>query len=172
MTFDRKRIIILTLLSWLAMIGIDFLLHGGLLASLYMEESPFLLSAEDAFRLIPVGYLSFLLLAVLLAWLMVRNDVTGWGSGFWFALRLGALIWASLTLGLFSISTANPLLLIGWFAGQTVEMGIAGGILGTGLQGTRLSRLSLIVAGILLGAIVITIILQSTGIAPQMKMTN
>ena len=57
----------LTLLSWLAMIGVDFLLHAGLLASWYVEPHPFLLPPTAAFARIPLGYMSFLGLAVLAA---------------------------------------------------------------------------------------------------------
>jgi hypothetical protein len=43
------------LLAMLATIGFDFFLHAGLAAELYSRQSPFLLPAEQAFRLIPIG---------------------------------------------------------------------------------------------------------------------
>ena len=52
------------LLAWLAVIGFDLFLHAGVLAGIYSEPSPFLLPPEEAFRLIPLGYLSFLMLIV------------------------------------------------------------------------------------------------------------
>ena len=55
----------LILISWLAVLGFDFLLHAGLLARVYARESPALLSAEHAFYRIPFGYLSYLILVVL-----------------------------------------------------------------------------------------------------------
>ena len=61
-----RRLVHITLLSWLAMLGIDFFVHGGLLATLYLQPSPFLLPPEQAFRRIPLAYVSFLLLAILL----------------------------------------------------------------------------------------------------------
>jgi hypothetical protein len=50
--------------AWVLSVGIDLFLHGGLLARLYAEPSPFVLLAEDAFRRIPLGYLTFLILTV------------------------------------------------------------------------------------------------------------
>ena len=57
----------LIFISWLSMLGFDFLLHAGILAKIYTKPSPFLLVAEQAFIRIPLGYLSFLVFAVILA---------------------------------------------------------------------------------------------------------
>ena len=89
------------------MLGFDFLFHAGLLAQLYVEPSPFLLPPEAAFRLIPLGYLSFLMMTLLLTWLMVKQRVQGGRDGFIFGLKLGGLIWGSLVIGLTSITSAN-----------------------------------------------------------------
>jgi len=51
------------------MLGFDFFLNAGLLSRMYLKPSPFLLPPERMFKLIPLGYLSFLLMAVLLYWL-------------------------------------------------------------------------------------------------------
>lgn len=72
---------LLTLICWLSMIGLDFLLHAGLLARFYIWPDAFLLPLEQAFRLIPLGYLSLLLFACLLVWLMRRLDICGWRRG-------------------------------------------------------------------------------------------
>src|SRR6266496_3077714 len=86
-----QRLALVCLLGWLAMLGIDFFLHGGLLAAFWFQESPFLLPPAQAFSLIPVGYTAFLLLAILLLWLMTQLAITGWRQGFIFGLKLGAL---------------------------------------------------------------------------------
>jgi hypothetical protein len=164
-----KRVTSLVALSWLAMIGFDFLLHGGLLAKFYTQPSPFLLPLEKAFRLIPLGYLSFLILAVLLVWLMLRLDVRGGRPGLIFGLKLGALVWGALVLGLASISTASVGLLLGWFCGQTIELGIAGMFAGRGLGDVRLGRLFIMVAAFILLSVFITIALQNTGLAPTLR---
>jgi hypothetical protein len=136
-----RRGVQLVLLAWLAMIGFDLFWHAGIVADLYAQPDPFLLAPERAFALIPLGYLSFLLLAVLLVWLAARVGVNRARAGAAFGLQLGALAWGALLLGLFSIATAPPLLLAAWFAGQTVEMGLAGAVVGYGLSAPRLRGL-------------------------------
>lgn len=166
---STKRLMLLVLLCWLSMIGFDFLLHGGILASFYVQPGPFLLPLEKAFRLIPLGYLSFLLLALLLVWLMHRLDIRGWRNGLIFGIKLGALIWGAMVLGLMSISTASVGLLVGWFFGQTIELGAAGMFAGSGLSGAKLSRLFIIVIGLIFLSLIVTVGLQSTGIAPTLR---
>ncbi len=51
------------LLAWVAMLGIDLLLHGALLAGWYARPHPFLPAPDDAFVRIPLGYAAFLVLA-------------------------------------------------------------------------------------------------------------
>lgn len=157
----------LTLLAWLTMIGFDFFLHAGLLAHLYVEPSPFLVPPERAFALIPVGYLSFLALAILLAWLMARLGIQGWCRGGVFGLQLGVFVQGAFVLGLLSISTARPILLAGWFFGQTVELGIAGMAVGSGCaaQG-RLGRLSVKVFVFVMCTFALTVLMQNAGLAP------
>lgn len=153
----------LVLIGWLAMIGFDFFWHAGLLAGLYARPSPFLLAPERAFALIPVGYLSFLLLSVLLVWLAARVEVQSGREGALFGLKLGALAWGALVLGLFSIATASPLLLGAWFVGQTLELGIAGALVGRGLQGARLRGLYGRALLLLVVAVVASVVLQNVG---------
>lgn len=166
---STRRLVGVTLLAWLAVLGFDFFLHGGLLARLYTEPSPFLLSAEDAFRLIPLGYLSFLVFIILLVWLMVQQKIGGWSRGFVFGLQIGALAWGSLVLGLLSISTASLELMTGWFIGQTVEAGIGGMVIGKGLVTKQPWRLVVFVVLFVIASVVVTIILQSVGFASAVE---
>ncbi|MFC1871512.1 hypothetical protein ACFLYF_03835 [Chloroflexota bacterium] len=153
------------LLAWLAVIGFDLFLHAGILAGLYSEPSPFLLSPEDAFRLIPLGYLSFLVLIILLIWLMPKLCIIGWKSGLVFGLKVGAIIWGALSLGLLSISTASPILLLGWFLGQTAELGLAGMVLGSGLAASRLRPLLIKVIILFVLTVALGVIIQNiTGV--------
>jgi hypothetical protein len=163
---SRRRLVFICLLSWLSMLGVDFFLHGGLLARLYVQPSPFLLPPSDAFRRIPLGYLAALLLCVLLLWLMLRLALSGWRQGFAFGLQLGAFIGGTAALGLLSISTAELSLLVGWFIGQTVELGLAGMVAGSGLAGQRLGTLFLRIMALVLFLVVVTIVMQSIGLAP------
>jgi len=50
--------------AWVLSLGFDLFLHAGLLARLYVEPGPFLLPPMVAFRRIPLGYLSFLVLTL------------------------------------------------------------------------------------------------------------
>ena len=167
--YSRRDMLLLTAIAWLAMLGFDFPLHAGLLARLYLQPSPFLLPPLTAFRWIPVGYLSFFLLAVLLAWLMIRLKLTGWCAGAIFGLELGGLTWGSFVLGLLSISTASFSLLMGWFIGQTLEMALAGAVIGSGLAGVRLRRLFGLVIVFVLLLVITTIILQTLGVVPTTR---
>lgn len=169
---SKGRIVALTLIAWLSMLGVDFLVHGGLLADLYSQPSPFLVSPATAFALIPVGYLSFLLLAVLLVWLLLRLQLAGWRAGALFGLEVGGLIWGAFVLGLLSISTASVPLLLGWFVGQTAELAIAGAVVGSGLAGMRVWRLSWVVVGLVVVCILATIILQSLGVVPTIRLPS
>ena len=65
------------LLAFLAVIGFDLFLHGGLLSPLYAKETPFLLPLAVAFKRIPLGYVSFAILLLMLEWLMIRLKVVG-----------------------------------------------------------------------------------------------
>ena len=151
------------------MIATDFLLHAGILADLYTRDSPFLLSADQAFIRIPLGYLSFLILTILLFYFFKSGKPESPEAGLKEGLKIGGLVWLSLGMGIYSISTIDPGLTIGWIIGQTIEMGIGGYFLVLGLNNQPISiawkRLALF-AFIVLG---ITIILQVTGIAPPMK---
>jgi hypothetical protein len=157
----NSRKIRITLLAWFVMIGFDFFIHGGLFARLYERDSAFLLPLADAFQLIPVGYASFLLLAILLVWLMVRLDVKGTATGLVFGLKLGALTWGAMVLGLLSISTADVDLMAAWMIGQTAELGVSGSVAGAALGGMRL-RTAFLRAILFVGVmVVVTVVFQN-----------
>lgn len=168
-TVSSGHVALLILLSWLSMLGVDFFLHGGLLAKFYIQPNPFLLSPARAFQLIPLGYLSFLLLAVLLVWLMLKLKIQGWRGGLLFGLKVGALVWGALVLGLLSISTADIWLLLGWFLGQTGELAIAGMFAGSALSGTRFRRLFIMVGLLIFVSVLVTVVLQSIGLVPTIR---
>ena len=169
---QHKQIVLIGLLSWLAMIGIDFFLHAGLLARFYVKPSPFLLPPEEAFRLIPLGYLSFGFLEILIFWLMFRLKIIGSNRGFVFGIALGCLLWGSFALGLLSISTAEPSLLLSWFLGQTFELGIGGAVVGKGLTGVSLKKLFIYVFVGIVILIILTIVLQTIGFAPAIRIDD
>ncbi len=136
-------------LTWLAMLGVDLFLHAGLLAPLYDWDSQFLLRPEDAFVRIPIGYLGLLLLAGLLVWLLPRFDIYRGQDGAILAGGIGAVVWGALLLGLWSISTAAPGLLVGWWVGQTLELGLGGFIVGASLGGMQMRAIAWRVGGLI-----------------------
>lgn len=161
-----KRSAIHVLVAWLSTVGLDVVIHGGILAPFYATRDPFLLPPEVAFRRIPLGYAGLLLLAILLVWLSVRADVRGVRRGVGFGLALGGLVWGGVALGLASITSARPGLLLGWFLGQTAESGVAGGFVGAGRAGARSSRLVGLAIGLVGAGFAIVVGLQSAGWVP------
>lgn len=160
-----------TVLAWVAMLGVDALLHAGVLARLYTMPNPFLLAPEQAFGRIPLGYTAFLIQAVFLTWLCWRLDMRRAGEGVRFGLVLGGVVWGSLVLALASIATAPVGLLVGWFVGQTAEMGVAGGVVAAGLGAQRLRRVALFVILFVAVCLVVTVLLQNIGLAPATHRT-
>ena len=156
--------------AWVLSLGFDLLLHGGLLANLYVASNPFLLRPEDAFQRIPLGYLAFLVLTLTLYWLMRRLGVHGVLAGFRQGVAAGAAVGGAFAAGLYSISTVTVPLLTGWWIGQTIELGLAGAVLGAAADGVPLKRIWLIVTGAVVACVSVTIVLQSLGLAqPPLK---
>jgi hypothetical protein len=155
--------------AWILSLGVDLLLHGGLLAGHYVEPSPFLLDPQEAFRRIPFGYLTFLILTIGLYWLIRRLGVRGAVTGFHHGAAAGAVVWGALVTGLYSISTATGPLLVGWWIGQALELGLAGAVIGSSAAGARLGRVWALVALVVVGCLVTTVTLQTIGWAPTVK---
>ena len=162
-----RRLAAAIALAWVAWLALDFFLHAGILAWLWTEPHPALLPPRDLALRIPLGYLSFLLMVILLAWLALRLDARGPRRSALLGLKVGAVTSAAFMLGLGSISTIPPLLLVVWGVTQTIEMMIAGAVLGAAL---RAARLRWLVAGVVALAVVcvaIAIALQNLGLAPM-----
>lgn len=171
-TRPTSRVLLCIGAAWVLSLGFDVLLHGGLLARLYLNPSPFLLGPEDAFRRIPLGYLAFLVLISALSWYLWRLEVRGAVAGFRHGMAAGAIVWGALALGLYSISTATVPILAGWWIGQTIELGLAGAVLGAAANGVPLKRIWARVAIAVVVCAVGTIVLQSLGFAPPMKVVR
>lgn len=162
----------LILISWIAILGFDFLLHAGLLAKMYTRPNPALLNAELAFYRILFGYLSFLVFVVVIYWIFSWIGINEWKRGFWFGIKFGALLGVASTLGLYSILTVDLDMLIGWGLGQMIEFGIVGAIIGGANSGISLKRILVGVIIFVVIAVILTIILQTVGLAPPMSSTQ
>ena len=154
------------LLAWLAMLGWDFFLHAGLLARFYIAESPFLLLPAQAFSRIPLGYAAFLLLAIALVWLMPRFQIASWQAAFAFGLKFGALVWGALLLGLLSITTIENPLAAAWFFGQVLELGIGAAVIYWAANRDSLRSLTWRLLIMMLALVLVTVVMQSMGLAP------
>jgi hypothetical protein len=60
-------------------------------------------------------------------------------------------------------------LVTGWWVGQTVELGLAGAVIGWAAQGVALRRVYVAVIGVVVLLILMTVVLQALGIAPAMQ---
>lgn len=158
---SKGRLLQAVLLAWLAMLGVDFALHAGLLYKVYTVESPFLLPPERAFQLIPVGYLSFLILAGFLVWLLTQLGIKDPKSAGKIGLFFGAVVWGALELGLLSITSADLTLILAWWIGQTLELGIGGVVAGHVLGGADLRKTWLGVVLVVVILVVVGILLQN-----------
>ena len=165
-----RSTISLVMAAWLLSVGFDFFLHGGLLARIYMRESPFLLDPMSAFARIPAGYLTFLLLTAALLFLFRRLGIRGWRDGGKAGLAVGLFLWGTMALGLWSITTARVDTLVAWSLGQGVELGLAGVVLGAGRADTPLPRIWGRVVGAVVLLVILTVVLQNTGWAPALQM--
>lgn len=162
----RRRDGSLILAAWVLTLGVDLFLHAGVLAEFYTRNSPFLLDPATAFRRIPAGYLSFLLLTAGLYWLLHRTGIRGALPGFRMGLAAGLTAWGALLLGLWSITTAPVDLLVGWWVGQGLELGLAGAVIGAGLAGMSRRRIWGRVGITVAVLVVVVVALQTLGLAP------
>ncbi len=103
---------------------------------------------------------------------MARFGVRGARKGAVFGGKIGALIWGSLALALASITTARYTVLSGWFVGQTIEMCLAGAVVGVAFARERLRMVVVSVVVLVVACIVVTVILQNTGFAPAERSAN
>jgi hypothetical protein len=69
---NKKRFILASVMAWLFFLMLDFMAHATLLNRFWAQEYPALKSKEELFRLIPFGYLSFLILTLLIGWIYIR----------------------------------------------------------------------------------------------------
>jgi len=159
------------LLAWLAFIGVDLLVHAGILASMYVDPDPAILGAGEAFRRIPLGYAAFLLLVITVFWLLRRAGIRTWLGGLRFGLVFGFMLGAVSFLAQYSILRVGPGMLAGWALGNTVESAAAGAVAGMGLSQASMKKVAVVAISIFAACLVVTLLLQATGLAPPMEST-
>jgi hypothetical protein len=167
---SARKFILRVLAGWVAMIALDLLLNAGLFAKLWLVPGSFLLSPEELFRRLPLGYAAFLLQAVAYVWFTKLVGARTWRRATVFGLKLGMLLGIASVLGLRSGTTADwSTLLAAWLVGETVLT--TGACFMAGLAAERGEKRAIVSALILLVcAFIIIAVLQSTGLVPAKHM--
>lgn len=100
----KFRFFLTALAAWLVFLMIDFLAHASVLKPFWDKGYSALKSLDQLFVLIPFGYLSFLLLTLLIGWLYVRiYGVSGNSKkGILFGVLFGVLFSLSIFLTWYS----------------------------------------------------------------------
>lgn len=162
----RKRLIQVTALGWLAIIGIDLLMNAGILGPFINWEQPGLLPPMKMFQYIPLGYAAFLLLTVLLLWLMLRLNVSGARAGAVFGVKFGVLLAAAGFLGEMSIFAFPKATLFCFALDKALYCIVLGAVIGSGLAAESLRPLTRRVVALFLLCIVISVVMQNLGLVP------
>jgi hypothetical protein len=163
------RYIGITLLSCLLIVGFDLFQNAGVFARFWLEPGSAFLPPEKLFQRIPLGYLTFLISASMLTWLMSRLKIVGWKQGVLFGFKLGGLLSITWVLGLACVFPIKHSLLLVWFFGGLVQYIAAAAVIGSGLTNNRLGRLSVVVVGLVILLAIATVALQSLGFAPVIQ---
>ncbi len=168
-SFSNRKYVGIVLLSWLAVVGFDLFQGAGVLAKLWLESKSVLLPPDKLFQRIPLGYLAFLMTVIMFTWLMVRLKVSGWKQGALFGVQLGGLLSICWVLGIASVFPLKRALLIASFFSGIVQHTIATTVIGCGLGGLHLGRLTAIVIAFVILLVIATVVLQNQGFAPAMQ---
>lgn len=165
-----RKFILRILASWILMVALDLLLNAGIFAKLWLEPNSFLLSPQDLFRRLPLGYIAFLVQAAAYVWLAARIGVRNWKQGALFGLILGVVLNIASVLGLRSGTTASwTMLFAAWLIGGTVLT--AGACFVAGFAAEHGEKRALLGAFLfLIGSVILIALLQSTGLVPARRM--
>ena len=148
--------------SWIVWIALDFLFHATQLAEMW-KDVPAFKSDEELFRLIPLGYLSFLTLILMMGIVFHKvfpekpeiNKFYGFGT--WF-ITLFAL---SYFLGLYSFVNIPTLTLIKMSLVYWIEMAVVIHLFYQGFYNYSPKKLILISLAIFLILLILSILLQN-----------
>lgn len=151
------------LAAWLIYLAVDFWGHAVLLSNYWKETSAYWRPEGELFRLVPVGYLSFAIYCVALAWLLVRlyGDRVGLAAGLRFGAIAGFVSGAAIWLGVYS-AMRMPLSAVALFTlWGTVESALAGTAAGSVLASERPWRRAGWLAGLAVALIIAGVLAQN-----------
>jgi hypothetical protein len=160
----------IALITWLAMLGLDFLLNGALFARMYQAGGPFFLAPGDAFGRIPLGYLAFLILAIAIVEIAHRLRLATWADGVRLGLALGGVLGAVWSLSLFSIATLNALAAVEFAVIWLALVVVGSAVAASGLSRNSLRGLVFAVATFDVACVVTVVVLQSFSLVPTVKL--
>lgn len=162
------RLVWILLLCWLSILGFDLFQHAGIFAGLWLDSQSAFLPADELWRRIPLGYFSFLISACFLAWLMLRLQITGAKEGAHFGVKIGSFLSAGMVLGVASGFPVRAGLLIAWLIGGIAQYSLAAAVIGCGLGGYPLRRLTVWVIAFVIIMFAAVVTMQNLGLAPAM----
>lgn len=124
-----KNLIIGTVVVFVALMGMDFLLHGNLLATRYAETAQ-LWRPEAEMKMGVMALVTFIvaLMFTLIYVLLVANK--GLMTGLLYGLLYGIAVGVGAGFGTFSFMPLPYDLALSWFGIQVLESLVAGGLLG------------------------------------------
>ena len=161
-----RRFVLTTFLAWLVFLMLDFLVHAVILNSFWARECPALKTKEELFHLIPFGYLSFLILTIMIGWLYTRlfkssGDVK---KGLAFGAIAGGLFALSNFFGWYSFLNLPPLFLFLASLGYFVEISSVGLVYGYLLHPSSIKKRAWIVASMVVFGFFLGIVFQNTAL--------
>jgi hypothetical protein len=165
---SAQKFFLRVLASWLSMITVDLLLNAGLFAKLWFASNSFLLPPQELFRRIPLGYIAFFVQALVFVWLTIMIGIRSWKRGGLFGLKLGVMLNVASVLGLRSGTTANWTILFVWLVGGILLTTTA--CFMAGFASERGEKKVLLRSFLfLLVAIIVIVLLQSSGLVPAKR---
>jgi len=158
-----RRFILTTFVAWLFFLMLDFLAHAVLLRSLWEQDFQAFKSRNELFRLIPFGYLSFLILTILFGWLYARLFKANGNvnRGLSFGAIFGGLFALSNFFGWYSFLNLPSLFLFLASLPYFLEISGVGFVYGYLLHPTSIKNRIWKIAGIIILGFILGIVLQN-----------
>lgn len=164
---SRTRFLLVAFIAWLFFLMLDFLAHATLLSHFWVQEYSALKSKEELFRLIPLGYLSFLILTLLIGWIYIRFYKEGGNAkkGLYFGAAFGGLFALSIFLSWYSALNLPILFILLISFVYFVEIAAAGFVFGFLLSPDSVKKRIWVLVGIIIFGFVLSIIIQSIALS-------
>jgi len=160
---NKTRFILASIMAWLLFVMLDFLAHATLLSHFWAQEYHALKSKEELFQLIPFGYLSFLVLTLLVGWMYSRLFREGGSArkGLSFGAVFGGLFALATFLGWYSALNLPVLFILFISFVYFVEIAGVGFTFGYLMHPESVKKRVWALAGIITFGFVLSILLQN-----------